>query len=181
MCEKKSNPCPEFEERIIRHAFHELGFFQRHRLKQHLCRCDTCLQSYEEFRRLHSGFGLLETETLPEPLLQRIWHHTACPAEPHWPINIMNTSGPWRLAAAAAILLIMAVAVWQFVPKQNHPQYSQAEIATAKEEVETALGIFGDAMNRTQKAIESQASVKKFARPIRKSLDLALKPLLNGG
>ncbi len=82
---------------------------------------------------------------------------------------------------AGVLVLFAAAAIWQSAEKWKHPQYSQTEIRSAKVEVKTALGMVGKVMNRTQETIANQAAAQNITKPVWQTLEMALKPLMNGG
>ena len=82
---------------------------------------------------------------------------------------------------AGVLVLFVAAAIWQSAEKWKHPGYSQVEIKSAKAEVRTALGIVGKVMNRTQETIANQAAAQNITKPVWQTLEMALKPLMNGG
>ncbi len=59
--------------------------------------------------------------------------------------------------------------------------YSEEEIEQAKKDVELALAYVSHYAKKTESVIEQQVFSKPFVKPLKSTLQIAFKPLLNGG
>jgi len=174
-------PCRGLSEQIMLYAFNELGFWRRRKLKSHLRRCADCSATYQEYRLLNAGIESLGKKRLPELTLQHVLLRTLGATATSKSVRPTPVVRKWGIAVAGVLLLLVAAAIWQTTEKWNHRQYSQAEIQNAKAEVQTALGMVGKVMNRTQATLANQAVTQNIARPVWQGLEMALKPLMHGG
>ncbi len=181
MPDKLITPCQEFSEQVIRYGFNELGFWRRRKVKSHLRCCADCSTAYQEYKLLCEGIDHLQKKRLPELALQRVLLRSLQTAATAKSTMLPHIVRKWGLIMAGVLVLFVAAAIWQSAEKWKHPGYSQVEIKSAKAEVRTALGIVGKVMNRTQETIANQAAAQNITKPVWQTLEMALKPLMNGG
>ncbi len=173
--------CQKFSEQLVRYGFNELSFWRRRKLKSHLRQCADCSAVLQQYKHLSGGFDDLERQRLPELALQRVMLRSLeAESTPrfHMPNSVARK---WGVIVVGALALLAAAVIWQSTDLDRHQQYSHKEIQSAKTEIEAALGVVGRIMNRTQGTLAKETSADRIVKPIWQGLEIALKPLMNGG
>lgn len=136
-CEKAQ---ATIQERIDGHLMdgRELAAMERH-----LESCSACRRFQVDMVELHDGLAALPELELPDEALEEVWDRTVRRSSGTVP-------GRWRWMAAAAAVLTVALAGSWFGLLDREPEYSPDEIARATVEARAALGMAGQALQRSQ-------------------------------
>jgi len=112
-------------------------------MERHLELCDACRRFQVDMMEIHEGLAALPEMEFPEDALKEVWNST-----------IRKRSGSssrrWQWMAAAAAVMTVALAGSWFGYFDREPEYSPAEIARATVEARAALGLAGQALQRSQ-------------------------------
>ncbi len=116
---------------------------ERNAMELHLQSCDACRRFQADMLEIHEGLGSLPELEFPDDALEEVWDRTVrSPSR--------GASGHWRWMAAAAAVLMVALAGSWFGLFDTEPEYSPAEVARATVEARAALGLAGQALQRSQ-------------------------------
>ena len=111
-------------------------------MERHLRSCEGCRRFQADMEELHEGLASLPELEFPEEALEAVWDRTIRKRSARLP-------GNWRWLAAAAVLTMALVGSWSGL-FDREPEYSPAEIARATVEARAALGLAGQALQRSQ-------------------------------
>ena len=112
-------------------------------MKQHLASCERCRRFQADMTELHDGLAALPELEFPADALEEVWDRTVRRSS-------VGVSRHWRWMAAAAAVLVVALAGSWLGLFDQEPEYSPAEVARATLEARAALGLAGQALQRSQ-------------------------------
>ena len=115
----------------------------RQELESHLASCDGCRKADAELHAIQQSLHALPADTLPDDALEAVWTST----------RKMRGARlyQWGMAAAAAVLAVALLGVWQFGPP-GAVEPTQAELKRATEEARMVLGLTAQALRKTERA-----------------------------
>lgn len=181
--------CQQLDDILIDYIEGHLSLKQRMAVKAHLKHCSNCQVALSQQKDIVKKLHRLPQFKCPDTVVERVFNS----------INIIDEKVSflekiyqaiserlsWKISFAAAIAVI-AFLTFIFYPdhekrEYKQPIYTAEEIEQAQKDVELALGYFHYFANKTEIVIEDQVLSKQFVKPIRSTLKIAFKPLLDGG
>lgn len=115
----------------------------RQEMEEHLASCDGCRRADAELRTIQQSLRAMPADSLPDDVLDSVWTSTT------------KSGGGrvyrWGLAAAAAVLVVSLLGLWQFGPP-GAVEPTQAELDRATEEARMVFGLTAQALRKTERA-----------------------------
>jgi anti-sigma factor RsiW len=115
----------------------------RQEMEEHLASCDGCRKAEAELRTIQQSLRALPADSLPDDVLDAVWTSTT---KSHG-----RRLYQWGLAAAAAVLVVSLLGLWQFGPP-GAVEPTQAELDRATEEARMVFGLTAQALRKTERA-----------------------------
>jgi len=136
----------------------------KHAARAHLAGCATCREFEADLRETQTKLRSLPELVLPERAFQEVLDRTVRASRSNRPAQ----SSGWRqFAAAAAVLFVAMLAVWQ--GRESHPTGpTERELRQAAAEVQMALGLTSGAIRRTQQAAIREVLVDEVSPALKK-------------
>lgn len=129
-------------------------------LAGHLSSCASCREAHAELRLIQQGLHALPGPELPAEVLERVWERTSRAGRTAPRRGWLD----WRIAAAA-VLAVAAVALWQW---QRRPEISEAELARAAAESRLVLALAGQALHRAEQVAVRQVLAEEVSGTLRR-------------
>lgn len=173
------NGCREIELELVAYCSGELDPAERDQVRRHLDDCSGCREELNREMEIRQTLGTLPLHAAPLNLEHRIREAATQPGATRTRIGNRGrfTAG---LALAAASLAI-ALLVPALRPAQGPDQdWTEAEIATARQEVMFTLSLAAKVIDRTQKNAVVNVFADKLPRAIDDSFKM-VKPTNSGG
>jgi anti-sigma factor RsiW len=173
------NGCREIELELVAYSSGELDPTERDMVRRHLDDCSACREELGREMEIRQALGTLPIHAAPADLENRIKAATVQPAAGWARIgNRRRFTAALALAAAslAIALLVPALRPAQ-VPNQD---WTEAEIAAARQEVMYTLSLAAKVIDRTEKSAVVDVFVDKLPRAINDSFK-TVKPTTSGG
>ena len=175
MINQKNDRCSMDQDRLIRYVYGDLPLFAKLTTYRHLSKCQSCHAIVRQHRIIADKLSKNRKQSLPPHILAEIMSRTGAQNRTQ-PI-------PWRtvFATAAIIAIVTGWMVLEYPAPHPSQQYSPAEVAQARNQVEKALGILGVVMGNTSQSVKDDVLNKEVVNPLEKSVEKALQPLIDGG
>jgi len=172
--------CHDIENIIEPYVDGDLEPGIRQQVEEHIARCQDCEAKLTLAVRIHDGLGALPKVTCPDSVVQTVsariererkgWLGGIKPA---W--RIFRRRYAVGFAVGVAIIAVTIMTANRYSPSRwfhdEPPQYTQQEIALARQNILLAFGYVHYATNRTQQVIEEDILPRRVVRPFQKSLD----------
>ena len=138
-------------------------------LSQHLDRCGDCRQAQEELKQIQQALRELKASPFPQDAMDEVWDRTTR-------ARGRRVWGDWRAVAAAAVLALAFLGIWQ-VSNRTVPgtevtvaeaALSEAELARAAAEARYVLNLTATALRRSERAAMGEVMGKRVAPALRK-------------
>ena len=114
-------------------------------LATHLEECSGCRETRDELTQMRDALAALPQLPLPAADLEAVLARTTRRPRRFWQLPAGRLD--WRLAAAAALVVLAAFVMWP----ESDPAPSQAEIRQAEAEARLVFKLTLDALKRTQR------------------------------
>lgn len=131
-------------------------------LSQHLEKCADCRQAQEELEQIQQALRGLKASPLPQDAMDEVWDRTTrAPGRRVW--------ADWRTVAAAAVLVLAFLGIWQ-VSNRTVPGTevtvaeatpSEAELTRAAAEARYVLNLTATALRRSERAAMGEVVGKR--------------------
>ena len=151
------------------------------RLQRHLACCTDCTTAADELEQLQSSLRELSKIRLPEDTLEQVWGRTS---RRRW-LSAGSWSLPeWGLAAAAAILALVLIGVWQFgvEPGMTGDGRTIVDVSPDEQDVDRAVaelkmvfGVTAQALHRTETALD-EVLIERISPALEKTSIPWLRP-----
>ena len=116
---------------------------ERQELDGHLSACAGCCKADAELRTIQQALSALPASELPDDALDEVWTRTTKAR--------IRPVYYWGVAAAAAVLVIALLGIWQFGPP-GAVEPTQAELDRAADEARMVLALTARALRKTERA-----------------------------
>jgi predicted anti-sigma-YlaC factor YlaD len=158
-------------------------------VRSHLEQCGECREEYRVQQRAQSLLKHVPLERCPEAVAENVLRHidTSHRKEPRFAeklSDLFHMNDRWLNAAVAVatIILLMFLVFPQFQGvEEGDAEYSSEEVAQAREDIELALGYLNYYAMKTEKLFEDHVISESFAKPLKSTMKIALKPISDGG
>lgn len=145
--------CEMVKELLEAYIEGELDESERKEVQAHISGCELCKQELALAQSIPSLVSSLSTPPVPEDIipdtLKRI--HEAPTARWRWARSFSEIlSRRWQLAAAASLLFALFIFGISYQIANRKPQITEAEVASAAEDIKLALGIVRTATRDVQ-------------------------------
>ncbi len=171
------------EDKLDAYLDGELSRKEARSARKHLKMCDFCREQLREKRELSQRIRSLTVQQCPDRIVEFVVRETSA-KKPS--VRIRREGVSWRFAAVAATVATVALflAVWPIIrttPPNSQYEYSAAEIAQAKSDVERALIYVNEALTRTQKTLEQEVMPERVIKPLKMSIQEIFGVTANNG
>lgn len=121
---------------------------ERQSMEAHLTVCSECREATAELSQVHDLLQGLAEQPLPDATLEQVWERTVRSDEAQV-AGQRSRFLDWRLAAAAAVAVVMFAGWIGFASYSAEKARQQAEARLAAQEVRTVLRLTAKALERT--------------------------------
>ena len=182
--------CQETQQKAVDYVAGTLSSKERRAFARHVKGCRDCQQFIVESQRILAKIQDLPQLRCPDEVLHKVFASLPTPEVQYSfgqrIVPLFSRPGFIRRAGLAVVVaaIVMAIVVFQPFKKmnyENHQIYTAEEIEQAKKDVELALAYFHHYAKRTETIIEQEVLSKPMVKPIKSTMEMAFKPLLNGG
>ena len=137
--------CPE-PKLISIYKDGELPSPWKEKMESHLAECPACKEKLENFKGFFNNTNEQEEQRLIEEAKDKVWRKLQLAKRPVQRVRNYNVwqkklSIPWPAAAAAAVLLIFATAVWVRSGSSNNTGYASLPVIPAVEGKNFAINV----------------------------------------
>jgi anti-sigma factor RsiW len=147
--------CEDVKELLEVYVEGELSQPEQKEVEAHISSCESCKQELVLTRSIPILVGSLATPPVPEDIipntLKRI-REVPMPRRSWVPAFGASISRKWQLAAVASLVLAVTLFGIGYQRMDREPGITEAEVASAAEEIKLALGIVGAAAQDVQLA-----------------------------
>ena len=158
-------------------------------MRSHLDQCKECREEYYVQQKAQSLLTQVPPERCPEAVAENVLRHIDIShrketrfAEKLSDLFHMNDRWLNAAVAVATFILLMFLVFPQFQGVQEgDAEFSSEEVAQAREDIELALGYLNHYAMKTEKLLEDHVISESFAKPLKSTMKIALKPLSDGG
>ena len=178
--------CKEFENLMFDFIEGHLTFRKKRALKNHLKHCSKCQTALNQYENLVVKLHQVPQLNCPDAVVESVLDSIAI-EEKREPVltrtyEFILERFSLRLSFAAAFVVIILIAfIFYPVQQKMESTYTAEELEQAKKDVELALGYFNFYAKKTEGIIEKEVFSKPIITPIKSTVKMAFKPLLNGG
>ena len=160
--------CEEVKELLEAYIEGELDEHRNREIAEHISGCELCRKELTITRSIPNLVNSLSTPPVPEDIiadtLKRL--HESSSTRRQWLRSISGSlQGKWQFAAAASLVLVAVFFGIGYQRLTREPGLTDAEAASAMEDLKIALGIVGAATQKAQfTAMKEGAQILDIAR-----------------
>ena len=158
--------CPELDSLLADYAAGNLTEKRAADIEKHLESCEGCRTKYDKYRELINELNAMPKVSCPDLVAARIL--SGQPDEPVIHRRSARRLHVWRAAAAvfiAGMIYVFAARDTRMKP----PEYTDAELQEARQQIELALGYCNYFGNRTKTIITDDLLMESIQKPIESS------------
>lgn len=163
----------DIRNRIVSAAYGDVSLIEKFKIKKLIAENPEYKKLYDEFKKTAAAVHNIELEDCPDELVQNAFKLADEEGADSEGSSAKKFFGNPALAGAAAvIMLIIAVLIFNETGKVKDQQYTRAEVVQAEKQVKTSLAVIGRLLNKTSKKLEREILHEKVGKPIQQGIEI---------
>jgi len=177
--------CQEFDNLIVDYLDGSLPKKEQRACRQHVRQCPACRSAALKYRHIVKKLQQLPPVRCPDTVVNAVFEALPVPGRRFSFLEQMFRNMYWKVSFAATLaLLIISLVLFSPHVRNNRVTdeiYTAEEIKQAQKDVALAFQYFHEYMNKTEAVIEKQVLDQALIKPMKSTMKIALKPLIDGG
>ena len=181
--------CKEIDNLLFDFIEGNLSFKKKRMVKNHLKNCIKCQTAFNQYKNLMIKLHHVPQYKCPDPIIKKVFDSIETKEERESILiktyQVVADRISWKIGFAAAVAMVIFIIVVIYPVQQNlnfkQYTYTDEQVEQTKKEVELTLAYFHYYAKKTEVIIEQEALSKPIITPIKSTVEIAFKPLLNGG